>query len=150
MINSQTNGIERSPGNPISGDVGEITGSAAPPAVPPIFRSSLQPWEQAVSLSSPSELPDFVITPVSRFLGPLLTVASPVWSSHAMARLRALQKKLIEHSLTLPQDDRLDCLGAVTMIEDAVLLRLRLEQMRMLEEHPENAPSSPLTAQRAS
>jgi hypothetical protein len=129
-----TGGIERTGASPLQVDVSEITSVVVPVAEVAVYRSRLLPWEQEASLSSPRDLPDFAIGPVSRFLGPLLTAASPVWSTHAMTRLRSLQKRLIAQSLALPEDDRLDCLEAVSMIEQAVVLRLRLEQMAMMDE----------------
>lgn len=69
--------------------------------------------------------------PITQHLGQLLTVANPAWSGDPLPRMRALQKKLIEHSLNLSQEERGPCLQAISVVEQAVQMRLRLQQMRI-------------------
>lgn len=111
-------------------DVGEIR------SYPDPARGSVAP--RAPAYPDESSPPPVVhtpgpIEPLTRFLGPLLTVASPAWGIDPIPGMRALQKKLVEHSLTLDEDDRSECLAAITIVEGAVQLRLRYQQMRMNE-----------------
>lgn len=69
--------------------------------------------------------------PITQQLGPSLTFANPVWSGDPVPGMRSLQKKLIEHSLALPPEERSTCLQAISVVEGAVRLRLRLQQMSM-------------------
>lgn len=114
----------------LPGDAGEIY-SVPAPLPPPRVRENLRPGEEEVSLPAPLTAIPNAITPLTRFLGPLLTVANPAWSGDPVSRMRALQKKLVEHSLILDEGDRSECLAAITVVETAVQLRLRLQQMRM-------------------
>ena len=45
--------------------------------------------------------------------------------------MRGLEKKMVEYSLTLPQDERKHIMAAISVVEIAVHLRLRYQQMRM-------------------
>ncbi len=74
------------------------------------------------------------IAPLTNFLGTLLTVANPVWMSDPVPGMRMLQKKLIAHALTLDEKDRSECMDAIAVVDNAVQLRLRWQQMRMTEE----------------
>ena len=114
-------------------EVGEIQAQPTQIANVPVSRLTLLPGEEAASL--PVSREDFrpAFAPLTQFLGPLLTVANPAWTGDPVPRMRALQKKLVEHSLTLPQEDRTDCLAAITVVERSVQLRLRFQQMRMTE-----------------
>lgn len=95
-------------------------------------REALQPEEAALSLPPP-EPADPKIALLNRALGPRLTTDNPLWSGNPVPSLRALQKSLIAHSLTLPQAQRRACLDALTVVERAILLRLRWQQMRRSE-----------------
>ena len=126
------------PANPASaanpaGAVGhaELAEIHSLPSTPAVLkaRATLQPEEEALSLPQP-ELPDPKIALLNRVLGTRLTTDNPLWSGDPVPPLRALQKALIAHSLTLPQPERRPCLDALTVIERAVLLRLRWQQMR--------------------
>jgi hypothetical protein len=103
-------------------------------------RGDLRPAEQAVSLPPPATATPGPHEPLTRFLGPLLTVANPAWSGNPVPRLRALQKKLVERSLALDQDDRRECMAALSVVETAVQLRLRFQQMRMTEAEKDLSP----------
>jgi hypothetical protein len=93
----------------------------------------LLPGELEASLPSPADLPEGAVAPLTRFLGPLLTVANPAWVGDPVPRMRALQKALVAHSLTLAEDDRSSLMGAISVVETAVQWRLRWQQMRMTE-----------------
>lgn len=114
-------------------EVGEIQAQPSQLASIPVSRLTLLPGEEAASLPVLREELRPAFAPLTRFLGPLLTVANPAWIGDPVPRMRALQKKLVEHSLTLAQEDRTDCLDAITVVEKAVHLRLRFQQMRMTE-----------------
>lgn len=82
------------------------------------------------------------LQPLTDFLGTSLTTGSAVWSQDSVDRMRFLQKRLIEHSLTLASSERTGCLGAISVVENAIQLRLRLEQMRKSElEYSETNPT---------
>jgi hypothetical protein len=69
--------------------------------------------------------------PITQHLGNALTIANPVWTGNPVPDMRALQKKLIEYSLAVSPEERGPCLQAITVVEGAVRMRLRLQQMRM-------------------
>lgn len=115
----------------VPADVGEIHTYHTETPAQPLARPLLLPAEEALSLPPPaSSLPN-PIAPLTRFLGPLLTVANPVWSGDPIPRLRALQKKLVEHSLMQPEGERGIFMTGISLVENAVRLRLRFQQMRM-------------------
>jgi len=105
-------------------------------------RETLHPEEEALSLPPP-EPADPKISLLNRALGARLTTDNPIWSGNPVPHLRALQKSLIAHSLTLPQAQRRPCLDALTVVERAILLRLRWQQMRRsdMEAVPGEAPA---------
>ncbi|MGZ3241546.1 MAG: hypothetical protein ACXWIN_05370 [Burkholderiaceae bacterium] len=105
-----------------------------------VMRTQLLPGELEASLPSQADQPHNTVAPLTRFLGPLLTVGNPAWVGDPIPRMRALQKTFVEHSLTLPEADRGDLMGAISMVEKAVLMRLRLQQMRMTDAELENNP----------
>lgn len=87
----------------------------------------------AAALAQPVQAVDGPLTPLTDFLGPLLTVANPAWSGDPVPRMRELQKVLVAHSLKLDRAERGPCLTAISVVEQAVILRLRLQQLRMSE-----------------
>ncbi|AIY39665.1 hypothetical protein LT85_0505 [Collimonas arenae] len=87
----------------------------------------------AAALAQPAQAVDRALAPLIDFLGPLLTIASPAWSGDPVPRMRDLQKILVAHSLTLDRAERDPCLAAISVVEQAVTLRLRLQQLRMSE-----------------
>lgn len=97
-----------------------------------VMREQLLPGEEAASLP-PLPVAQGPVVPLTRFLGPLLTVGNPAWSGDPVPRMRALQKALVECSLALKEDDRSELMSAIKVVESAVQLRLRLQQMRMSE-----------------
>lgn len=122
------------------GDVGEIQSLPPQTQSQPLARDQLRPEEEAASLpQQPTKAPS-TIAPLSRFLGPTLTSANPVWHGDPVPRMRGLQKVLVEHSLTLEQSDRAECMAAISVVETAVRMRLRFQQMRMNEADMENKP----------
>lgn len=101
---------------------------------PSVSLLQLEPAE--ARLSMPPERSDSDAGPISAltsFIGDALTVANPAWSGDPVHTMRGLQKRLLEHSLTLDEEQRGPCLAAIAVVEDAVQWRLRLQQMRMNE-----------------
>jgi hypothetical protein len=117
----------------LQGEVGEIVGNVRQEPIMRISRAELSPREQAISLPPTVMATPSPIAPLTRFLGPLLTVANPAWSGDPVPRMRGLQKRLVEHSLTVPESERSACMAAITVVEMAVQLRLRYQQMYMNE-----------------
>lgn len=112
------------------GDVGSI---APRPRKRDVMRSDLQPWQQEASLTpgAGSGTSSPTLAPLTRYIGAALTVANPAWARNPLPALRALQKKIIEHSLTLDTGERADSMAAINVVESAVQLRLRFQQMDM-------------------
>jgi hypothetical protein len=122
-----------------------ITGVGSPGAIEPIetgdihsvpqtqlapkSRLLLKPSEVAVSLPSSTELPN-AVAPLTDILGHRLTVDSPAWSGDPIPNMRMLQKTLLSVSLQKEQGDRADLLTAIELVEKAVQMRLRWQQMR--------------------
>jgi hypothetical protein len=114
-------------------DVGEI--QSLEKALPPQSVSTAELNPGAASVSLPllhNEVPS-AIEPLTRYLGPDLTVGNPAWTGDPVPKLRGLQRSLIEHSLTLDESERGTCLTALTIVEKAVGYRLRLQQLQMTE-----------------
>lgn len=142
MSKNVTSGNDRNVSGGAAADLGEIHSFTTGQPVQLVARPSLLPQEEVISLPpSLNSLPT-PLAPLTRFLGPSLTVANPVWSGDPVPRLRALQKKLVEHSLTLAECDRSDFMAAITVVETAVRLRLRYQQMRMNEAEMNLKPES--------
>lgn len=118
-------------GSGFSPNLGELGGIPREEAGP-VMRAQLLPGEDAASLPPPVVQQGAMI-PMTRMLGPILTAANPAWVGDPVPRMRALQKKLVEHSLTLDEGDRSALMAAINVVEGAVQLRLRLQQMRMSE-----------------
>jgi hypothetical protein len=138
---SNATNIDRSriPGG-YAGDLGEIQSVPSQTPVQPMGREQLRPEQEAVSLpQQPTRAPS-TLAPLNQFLGASLTSANPVWSGDPVPKLRGLQKVLVEHSLTLEQSDRSDCMAAITVVESAVRMRLRFQQMHMDEGDLESKP----------
>lgn len=114
-------------------DVGEIHTYSTETPAQALARPLLLPAEEALSLPAPAASIPTTIAPLTRFLGPLLTVANPVWSGDPVPRMRGLQKKLVEHSLMVPEGRRGDFMAGISVVENAVRLRLRFQQMHMNE-----------------
>jgi len=101
----------------------------------PKSRAALQPGEEALSLPPP-DLPDPKMELLSRTLGAAVTTDNPVWRGNPVPHLRALQKALIAHSLTLAKEDRRIGLDAVRVLERDIRLRLRWQQMARSDSEP--------------
>lgn len=112
-------------------NLGELGGIPQEERVP-VMRQQLLPGEEAISLPT-APVAQGPLTSLTSFLGPILTVANPAWSGDPVPRMRALQKALVEQSLALPDNDRTELMQAINVVESAVQLRLRLQQMRMSE-----------------
>ncbi|MFZ6773936.1 hypothetical protein ACO0LB_14590 [Undibacterium sp. SXout7W] len=112
----------------------------------PVMRNHLQPGELAASLPSITDIPQNTVEPLTRFLGPSLTFASPAWIGDPIPRMRALQKTMIAHSLTLEEENRSDLMGSINEVETFVQWNLRFQQMRIpdaeLHMKPEGAKKS--------
>jgi hypothetical protein len=131
-LSNSTNVDRRIPGG-YTGDIGEIQSLPAQTPIQPLGREQLRPEEEAVSLPQQQTRAPSTIAPLNQFLGAALTTANPVWSGDPIPRMRGLQKVLVEHSLTLEQSDRSESMAAIQVVETAVKLRLRFQQMHMNE-----------------
>jgi hypothetical protein len=122
-------------GTPRGIEFGDLTDIQNLPEVTldPRGRPSLLPEEIALSLPETVNVASVEIQILNRMLGPKLTVDNPVWRGDPVPRMRALQKLLVAHSLSLPEDDRSECLDAISLVERAAQLRLRWLQMRLSE-----------------
>lgn len=92
-------------------------------------RLLLNPSEVTVSLPASTELPN-AVAPLTSIIGPRLTIDSPAWKDDPIPGMRMLQKTLVATSLQLGESDRKDLLVAIEMVEKAVQMRLRWQQMR--------------------
>lgn len=130
------------------GDVGSI---APRPRRRDVMRSDLQPWQQEASLApgagSGTSAP--TLAPLTRYIGAALTVANPAWARNPMPALRALQKKIIEYSLTLDTEARGESMAAINVVEGAVQLRLRFQQMDMQDWDGEEGAEASAAAPRS-
>lgn len=113
-------------------DFGEIQSIPEGP-IEPKLRSQLKEAEEQLSINR-AELPPRLSAALNTVLGLRLTVDNPVWVGDSIPGLRALQKKLVEHSLTLEGDARSHCMTSISLVEKAVRLRLRWLQMQRSEE----------------
>lgn len=95
----------------------------------PKSRLLLSPSEEALSLPPPAELPN-AVAPLTGLIGARLTVDNPAWSGDPVPAMRLLQKTLVATSLELDDGDRGDLLRAIELVERAVQLRLRWQQMK--------------------
>lgn len=109
-------------------ETGEIHSVAGAELVPK-SRELLNPSEAALSLPPTVELANSV-APLTAILGARLTVDSPAWRGDPIPGMRLLQKTLVASSLQLPDGERADLLSAIALVERAVQMRLRWQQMR--------------------
>ena len=141
LSNVQTSRATRSSGPGLQNDVGEIRSLEQPMPVEAISGGELYPGEAAASLVQPSSAMDSGITALTSFLGTLLTVANPAWMGDPIPKMRGLQRRLIEHSLNQEEGRRHTCLAAISVVENAVQLRLRFQQMRMTDAEMQPEPT---------
>ncbi|MFC5474019.1 hypothetical protein [Paraherbaspirillum soli] len=141
-MNAVGGGLPRGGGRSIAGTAGDIRNLEPARVTRQTLRTTTadaaeiadQDFNQlAAALAQPTHLVDRPLAPLTDFLGPLLTVANPAWSGDPVPRMRDLQKVLVAHSLTLDRAERGPCLAAISVVEHAVTLRLRLQQLRMSE-----------------
>ncbi len=107
----------------------------------PKSRPLLKPSEVAISLPPSTELPN-AVAPLTYLLGPRLTVDNPAWSGDPIPGMRMLQKTLLEASLQEKEGERADLLAAIELVEKAVQMRLRWQQMRRSETEALMEPAS--------
>jgi hypothetical protein len=137
-----------SPGAPTT-EIDELHDTAVEDAGQSVMRTMLRPQDEGLSLPPSLMTLPTPVTSLTHFLGPMLTVANPVWSGDPVPALRGLQKKLVEHSLTLEEGTRADFMEAIKVVECAVRLRLRYQQMRMNEAEADAEPTKATTAAKA-
>lgn len=130
---SSTSGVDLHNGLGLSADTGEIYSFTPQKPTASVLRNQLLPGEEAASVPPLFGIVTNTIAPLTRFLGPLFTVANPAWTGDPVPRMRKLQKRLVEYALTLDESDRSECMAAIMVVEGDVKLRLRLQQMRMTE-----------------
>lgn len=104
-------------------------------------RLVLKPDEVELSLPPPTEPPNSV-APLTHILGAKLTIDNPVWSGDPIPGMRMLQKTLVATSLQQPEGDRADLLVAIELVEKAVQMRLRWQQMRRSDAEEPIEPDS--------
>jgi hypothetical protein len=110
---------------------GDIAGAPALEHSIPVKRTDLSPAQESASLQAVVAAGPATLTPLTQYLGAALTVASPAWSRDPLPGLRALQKRLLAHSLARDPAGREDSMAAILVVEQAVHLRLRLQQMAL-------------------
>lgn len=93
-------------------------------------RPELLPGEAEASLPAQEAPRDPALAIAARVLGARLSSDSAAWRGDPVPLMRSLQKMLVGHSLTLPEDRRAPALGAIRAVELAVRWRLRWQQMR--------------------
>jgi hypothetical protein len=128
LINNNVRGV---PGaGPVdAGEVGEIKSVGRQELVPKAL-PELLPQEADASMPSLEDQVDRKIALLNRAIGLRLSVNNPVWTGDPVPRMRALQKRIIEYSLGLEQPQRQPAMEAVRVVEQAVQLRLRWQQMQ--------------------
>ncbi|WP_051293508.1 hypothetical protein [Pseudoduganella violaceinigra] len=119
-------------------DAGEIH-SLAPTLPTPKTRPLLHPAEEALSLPPPALGTDPKLMMLGQAVGPALSFDNPVWRGNPVPALRGLQKMLIDQALNHPLEERGPSLRAVKVVERAVQLRLRWQQMRRSDAEPDRA-----------
>lgn len=105
----------------------------------PKSRPLLQPGEEALSLPPPGPGPDPKLQMLSQSIGAPLSFDNPVWRGNPLPPLRGLQKLLLEQALAQPPEARATYLDAIRIVEQAVQMRLRWQQMRRSDGEPERA-----------
>ena len=130
-------------GAPDAVESGEIH-SVQAAELAPKSRLLLNPSEEALSLPPPAELPN-AVAPLTKLIGARLTIDNPAWSGDPVPAMRLLQKTLVATSLALDEGERGPLLRAIELVEQAVRMRLRWQQMRRSEaEGPlDAAPTTP-------
>jgi len=111
------------------GDAGQIHNAAETLPVART-RSALRPGEEVVSLPAPAVASDPTLQLLGRLLGASLSTDSLAWRGNPVAAMRGLQKRLVEHALSLPEDARGPAMRAIRTVELAVGWRLRWLQMK--------------------
>lgn len=110
------------------GDVGAIHSLDQKQQAELTIGADLSNSEHALSVP-PVGPPPRQLQALTDLLGKGVTIGNIAWTPAALPDMRALQKTLVEHSLKLEKEDRADCLAAILVVEEAVKLRLRLQQM---------------------
>lgn len=116
-----------------AGDIGDIQNLERTSPLEPVSGATLHPADAAKSLKQAAGGTSGLLEALTGFLGETLTSGNPAWSGDPVPRMRALQKALVEHGLTLPEGEREPALQAISVVENSVQLRLRLQQHRMFE-----------------
>lgn len=124
-----TSSVQRGQFTREPGEFGEV-GELSSIAVTRVVRTSLSPGELRASLPLPIKEQAGPVAALTRLFGPGLTVANPLWSGDPLPRLRSLQQVLLSHAMSLTQASRAPALKAISVVEQAVQLRLRWQQMR--------------------
>jgi len=116
-------------------DIGEPAQIHDIPDLAPLTRSrpDLLPAEEALSLPAPEIPADYTLVTLGRMLGARFTVDSPAWRGDPVPAMRSLQKRIVEHSLTLEESARAPAMQAIRVVEMAVRWRLRWQQMKRSE-----------------
>lgn len=141
-MSMQVNSGIRREAREFSGDVAEIQSIGRPRSLELVSAANLHFAEAAKSLNQTGGGSSGLLEPLTTFLGESLTSANSAWTGNPVPRMRALQKVLVGHGIGLPDGERDSALQAITVIEKSIQLRLRLQQLRMIDHEIAQAPSS--------
>jgi hypothetical protein len=138
-VNTRISRIGRG-GAPEPVETGEIH-SVPGAQLAPKSRLLLSPSEEALSLPPPAELPN-AVAPLTDLIGARLTVDNPAWSGDPVPAMRLLQKTLVAASLERGDGERGALLRAIELVEQAVQMRLRWQQMKRSDAEGPLAPAT--------
>jgi hypothetical protein len=117
----------------IVGDKEEIRNVSATARQKNQTSSDLEDFVNDASQADPVGSKIDTLAPLTSYLGSACTSGNPAWLANPVPGMRALQKKLVEHSLMSENEDRMEYMDAISVVETAIQLRLRFNQMRMNE-----------------
>jgi len=129
---------------PHPGELEEPGGIHGLEDAPEIFRGrpALLPQEQEVALPAPEVPRDPTLVMLAAMLGASLSTDNLAWRGNPVPVMRGLQKRLVEHSLTLPEGEREPAMRAIRAVESTVRWRLRWMQMKRSEAENQIIPST--------
>ena len=93
--------------------------------------SQLKEYERDASINLVGRHDSRGIDVLTSLLGVSLTAGSVAWSGDPVPKMRALQKKFLEHGLKQEGEPRRRALAAITVVEKSIKGRLRLHQLHM-------------------
>ncbi|MEB0136389.1 hypothetical protein QN362_13685 [Actimicrobium sp. CCC2.4] len=112
-------------------DSGEIFTPGPPLSLPNLSASQLIEVERKVSINLAGRWAGRGVEVLTTLLGLPLTAGSVAWSGDPVPKMRALQKKFLEHGMACEGAQRERALAAISVVEKNIHLRLRLHQLHM-------------------